>query len=90
MRVQIPAYHDMWMKGDRWGDVLKTVTAARSYAGARAALLTNARGRVEIAFVKLDKSGKTVKVILDDCTVVDTFQWKASARDQDSIEEGSD
>jgi len=24
----------------------------------------------EIAHVKLDKSGKTVKVILDDCTVV--------------------
>jgi hypothetical protein len=38
----------------------------------RAALLARkrVRGLREIAVVKLDKSGKTVRVILDDCTVL--------------------
>jgi hypothetical protein len=55
-RVQIPAYHDMWMRGDRYGDVVSVRYAVRS--------------KREIATVKLDISGKTVKVVLDDCTVV--------------------
>jgi hypothetical protein len=58
MRVQIPAYTDRWMMGDRYGDVVKT---------RKSTTLSPAR---EIAYVKLDISGKTVRVILDDCTVV--------------------
>ena len=60
MRVQIPAYTDRWMMGDRYGDVVKVTSAPkiRSYPSP------------EIAHVKLDKSGKTVRVILADCEVV--------------------
>ena len=48
MRLQIPAYTDRWMMGDRYGDVIAVVNG--------------------IARVRLDKSGKTVRVLLDDCT----------------------
>lgn len=51
-RVQIPAYSDMWMRGDRYGEVVKITR----------------RNNVEIAYVKLDKSGKTVRVVYADCT----------------------
>ena len=70
MRVQIPAYTDRWMMGDRFGEVVKT-SRMRPANAVRASLLTR-RPHVdhEIAHVKLDKSGKTVRVILDDCTVV--------------------
>ena len=53
-RVQIPAYTDRWMMGDRYGTVTKT----------------GKRGENEIAWVKLDISGKTVVVLLLDCTPV--------------------
>ena len=59
MRVQIPAYTDRWMMGDRYGVIVK-VTKSRT---------PGTRGD-EIAHVKLDKSGKTVRVILDDCIEV--------------------
>lgn len=60
-RVQIPAYTDRWMMGDRYGEIVKVT-----------------RGKVkdrwgdlpEIAHVKLDKSGKIVRVILNDCEVL--------------------
>jgi hypothetical protein len=70
-RVQIPAYTDRWMMGDRFGAVLK-VTNAR--ANVRARLLTQDprrySGPLEIAHVLLDKSNKVVRVILADCTEV--------------------
>ena len=72
MRVQIPAYTDRWMMGDRYGEVVK-VSQQRPANAVRAALLTGERWPVakrEIAHVKLDKSGKTVRVIFSDCTVV--------------------
>lgn len=73
MRVQIPAYTDRWMMGDRFGDVVK-ISKMRPAQAVRAALLTSRPHGVyeprEIAHVKLDKSGKVVRVILDDCTVV--------------------
>jgi hypothetical protein len=62
MRVQIPAYTDSWMKGDRFGDIVKVTRVrrnARQHAGAK------------IAHVKLDVSGKTRGFMLDDCTVVE-------------------
>lgn len=58
MRVQIPAYTDRWMQGDRYGEVIKVTKLRRSP-------LSTAR----VAHVKLD-SGKTIRVILDDCTEV--------------------
>lgn len=57
MRVQIPAYTDRWMMGDRYGEVVKVAKARRS------------DGK-EVAHVKLDKSGKTIKVLFEDCTEV--------------------
>jgi hypothetical protein len=62
MRVQIPAYTDRWMMGDRYGDVVK-VTKKKMARLDRDVIR-------EIAHVKLDISGKTVRVILADCTVV--------------------
>ncbi len=62
MRVHIPAYTDRWMMGDRYGEVTK-VTRRRVRHQLH-------RDPQDIAHVKLDKSGKTVRVILDDCTVV--------------------
>jgi hypothetical protein len=56
-RVQIPAYTDRWMMGDRYGVIVKTFKARAQDAG-------------DIAHVKLDKSGKTVRVILADCAVL--------------------
>lgn len=53
-RVQIPAYTDRWMMGDRYGELVKT---------------TVYRGQ-EYAHVKLDVSGKTVRVLLDHCVIV--------------------
>ncbi len=68
MRVQIPAYTDRWMMGDRFGDVVKLTRHKEKYAGA-----PSQRSRsddYEIAYVRLDKSGKIIRVILSDCTVV--------------------
>jgi hypothetical protein len=78
-RVQIPAYTDRWMRGDRFGEVIKVTRSAsrntsklRIENSVRASLLTKRPYEAdrEIAHVKLDVSGKTVRVILNDCTVV--------------------
>lgn len=62
MRVQIPAYTDRWMMGDRYGAVTRTYMQRNS--------LAPDCDPKEIAVVTLDKSGKTVRVILNDCTEV--------------------
>jgi hypothetical protein len=62
-RVQIPAYTDRWMMGDQYGEIVK-ITVKKGNL-----LAAHDPRRVEIAHVKLDKSGKTVRVRLDDCTV---------------------
>lgn len=58
-RVQIPAYTDHWMKGDRYGEVIKTGPRNPKFGTP-----------CDLHTVKLDKSGKTVKVIAADCTEV--------------------
>ena len=67
MRVQIPAYTDRWMMGDRLGEVVKVVTKTRPGE-------MNIEGVnepwCEVAHVKLDVSGKTFKFLLKDCTVL--------------------
>ena len=64
MRVQIPAYTDRWMMGDRYGELVKvTKYKPRAKCGAE-------DPHKEIAHVLLDKSGKTMRFMLDDCTVV--------------------
>lgn len=69
-RVQIPAYTDRWMMGDRYGEIVKVTNAK---PGVRARLLTEDprrySGDIELAHVRLDRSGKTVRVILADCEV---------------------
>lgn len=62
-RVQIPAYTDRWMMGDRYGEIIG-ISKPKNYLDPK-----DPRGRT-IARVKLDKSGKVVRVILDDCTSV--------------------
>ena len=62
-RVQIPAYTDRWMMGDRYGEIVK-IRKAKNYLDP-----FDPRGRT-LYCVKLDKSGKTVKVIADDCIEV--------------------
>jgi hypothetical protein len=72
MRVQIPAYTDRWMMGDRYGEVVK-VTHHRPANAVRAAILSGERwpkAAREVAHVKLDKSGKIVRVIFADCVPV--------------------
>ena len=63
-RVQIPVYTDRWMMGDRYGEIVN---------------ITRRKGRAkngpedpdyEVAHVKLDKSGKTLRVMFVDCTEV--------------------
>ncbi len=59
-RVQIPAYTDRWMMGDRYGEI--TLRGK----------LRNAKGELaDMVRVKLDKSGKSVRVWLDDCIPVE-------------------
>lgn len=50
MRVEIPAYMDSWMRGDRYGEVTRTYQ--------------------DVYHVKLDKSGRTIRVIASDCKEV--------------------
>jgi len=61
MRVQIPAYTDRWMMGDRYGEVVKVT---------RRNLRWTRDDDREVAHVKLDKSGKTMRFLLNDCTEV--------------------
>jgi len=69
-RVQIPAYTDRWMMGDRFGEIEKISTLRPKHA-VRAALLTGASPYDrEVAHVRLDKSRKLVRVILADCEVL--------------------
>ena len=59
-RIEIPAYTDRWMMGDRFGNLVN-VTRRRGKPG----------GPVhEIAHVRLDRSGKTKAFLLEDCRVV--------------------
>jgi hypothetical protein len=62
-RVQIPVYTDRWMMGDRYGEVVG-FSKPKKYLDPR-----DPRGRT-IVRVKLDKSGKTLRFIFDDCTPV--------------------
>jgi hypothetical protein len=69
-RVQIPVYTDRWMMGDQYG-TLVNVTKRRKNFSPRAPVHADDKGTyVQIAHVKLDKSGKTIKVIYDDCREV--------------------
>jgi hypothetical protein len=51
-RVQIPAYTDRWMMGDCYGTIVKVTTSLNG---------------VHIAHVRLDKSGKVIKCVSEDC-----------------------
>jgi hypothetical protein len=59
-RVQIPAYTDRWMMGDRYGEITRTYVQRP----------VGDQDPREIAVVLLDKSGKTMRFILNDCTEV--------------------
>lgn len=56
-RVQIPAYTDRWMMGDRYGAVLRYERVKKGE-----------RVGQRVAVVKLDISQKVKKFLADDCT----------------------
>lgn len=64
IRVEIPAYTDRWMMGDRVGTIISKPKLVAITADHKR------RETVDMVDVRLDKSGKTVRVILDDCTVI--------------------
>ena len=68
-RVQIPAYTDAWMMGDRYGELISVRERWDHYPDKDGALAVKRTMR-EIATVKLDVSGRTVRVLLDDCQVL--------------------
>jgi hypothetical protein len=69
-RVQIPAYTDRWMMGDRYGEIVK-ITKSRKNFPPRALVSADQHGTyIEIAHVKLDKSNKVLRFILADCMPV--------------------
>ena len=61
MRVQIPAYTDRWMMGDRYGEVVKVTRTPKT---------RHLYPDREVWHVRLDKSGKTLKFLGDDCREV--------------------
>ncbi len=61
-RVKIPAYCSAYRSGERTGTVVKT--------GWLNDLGSDRKGRLEIARVKLDQSGKTILVDLGDCELL--------------------
>jgi hypothetical protein len=63
MRVELPVYADRM--GDRCGEVVRIEHKTNQNLGLRHAGYRP--GPIPIAHVKLDISGKTVKVLLDDC-----------------------
>jgi hypothetical protein len=69
-RVQIPVHTDHWTMGDRYGEIVK-ITKSRKNFPPRAFVSADRHGTyIEIAHVKLDKSGKTLRFVLTDCTPV--------------------
>jgi len=68
MRVQIRAYTDRWMMGDGFGEIVKVTKGRKSTL---ATLGQAAYDREAVAHVKLDTSGKTLRFVLDDCTIVE-------------------
>lgn len=69
-RVQIPAYTDHWMRGDRFGNIIKVTRKRKRGVGDKRDWLPAYKPFIEIAHVLLDKSNKVVRVILADCEVV--------------------
>ena len=63
-RVEIPAHTDAWMRGDRFGEIVATTARPQRTPGGFAGIKCCAR-------VRLDKSGRTVKVDLDQLRFVD-------------------
>ena len=60
-RVEIPAYTDAWMRGDRYGEIIQTF---RHWQMKRQGMSK------PVVHVKLDKSGKIVRLPIDDCEVI--------------------
>jgi len=67
-RLQIPAYTDRWMMGDRFGTLIKIGKPTASEVRKSQQYQGTLRADDEIAHVKLD-SGKVVRVLLADCIV---------------------
>jgi len=69
-RVQIPAWSDRWMMGDRYGEIV----SGRSWSGRRYKRCKPAPrniGPEKLYKVKLDKSGVSVKFYADDLILID-------------------
>ena len=62
-RVRVPEYTGRWIEDDQYGEVVRVTKSKKR-------MLPTGYNVQEYAHVKLDKSGKTVRVLLDDCTEV--------------------
>jgi hypothetical protein len=67
MRVQIPVYTDRWMMGDRYGEIIKTTKQRKNFPPRAHVSADNKGTYINVHHVKLDKSGRTIKVWADDC-----------------------
>lgn len=63
--VKIPTYTSAFRKGERTGTIVKT--------GWLNNLGRDKRGRLEMARVKLDKSGDTILVAMGDCQIIGEY-----------------
>lgn len=65
-RVQIPAYTDLWMRGARFGKIVRVIEGTGNYVQAN-----DPRGAT-IFVVKMDhpQVRKLARVVADDCTFV--------------------
>ena len=68
IRVRIPAYSPLYQQGDQTGELVKTTRQKATGLGRM--LTSNASGMLDIAHVRLDKSGKTISFLLDDCELL--------------------
>jgi hypothetical protein len=57
-RYEIGPHYDRWMMGDRYGQLVKVTKASKG----------DHKGR-EIAHLRMEASGKTLKFWLDECEV---------------------
>jgi len=65
-RVEIPAYTKLWMLGDRYGEIVKRGIKEDVYFPGE----PTPRDWCEIVHVRMDKTGLTARVNLNDCEVL--------------------
>lgn len=68
-RVQIPVHTNAWMRGDRYGEIVKVTDrqpVMRLAASGRVHAVAASRSAVSTAYVRLDRSGRVCRFDVDD------------------------